>query len=113
MTFFLTYFEELITTGRLFILETPLFRVRNKQNTVYCYSEKERDCVSKQIRGSEITRFKGLGEISAKEFKQFIGEDIKLLPVTISSLSEVRRKMAFFMGKNTPVRRDFIMEHLV
>lgn len=113
MTFFLTYFEELITSGRLFILETPLFRVRNKQNNVYCYSEKERDFAIKQIKNAEITRFKGLGEISAKEFKQFIGEDIKLLPVTISSLSDVRRKMEFFMGKNTPIRRDFIMEHLV
>lgn len=113
MTFFLTYFEELITSGRLFILETPLFRVRNKQQTVYCYSEKERDYCAQQIKGAEITRFKGLGEISAKEFKQFIGEDIKLLPVTISSISEVRKKMEFFMGKNTPVRRDFIMEHLV
>lgn len=113
MTYFLRFFEDLVTSGRLFILETPLFRVRNKQNTVYCFSEKQRDEMAKQIKGAEITRFKGLGEISAKEFRQFIGEDIKLLPVSIESMSEVKTKMNFYMGNNTPQRRDFIMEHLV
>lgn len=113
MTFFLTYFEELVTSGRLFILETPLFRVRNKSRSVYCYSEKERDEALSEIKGAEVTRFKGLGEISPKEFGAFIGEDIKLVPVTISSIKEIRKKMEFYMGKNTPTRRDFIMENLI
>ena len=113
MTYFLTFFEELITSGRLFILETPLFGVRNKQVITYCYSEKERDAAVQQIRGAEVTRFKGLGEISPKEFGQFIGEDIRLSPVTISSMSEVRKKMEFYMGSNTPERREYIMQNLV
>ena len=113
MTYFLTFFEELVTSGRLFILETPLFRVRNKQVITYCYSEKERDAAVQQIRGAEVTRFKGLGEISPKEFGQFIGEDIRLSPVTISSMSEVRKKMEFYMGSNTPERREYIMQNLV
>ncbi|MCR5731719.1 MAG: type IIA DNA topoisomerase subunit B [Sphaerochaetaceae bacterium] len=113
MTYFLTFFEELITSGRLFILETPLFRVRNKQVITYCYSEKERDAAIKQIRGAEVTRFKGLGEISPSEFGQFIGDDIRLSPVTIASMSEVRKKMEFYMGNNTPERREYIMQNLV
>ena len=113
MTYFLTFFEELVTSGRLFILETPLFRVRNKQVITYCYSEKERDAAIAQIKTPEVTRFKGLGEISNKEFSQFIGEDIKLVPVTIDSMKEVRSKMEFYMGNNTPERREFIMENLV
>ena len=113
MTFFLTYFEELVTSGRLFILETPLFRVRNKAVTEYCYTEAERDASMAKIRGCEVTRFKGLGEISPNEFKRFIGEDMKLLPVTITSIKDIREKMEFYMGQNTPKRREFIMENLL
>ena len=113
MTFFLSYFEEVVTSGKLFILETPLFRVRNKSVTEYCYTEAERDEAMKRIRGCEVTRFKGLGEIDAKEFKNFIGDDIKLLPVTIGSLKDIRDKMAFYMGDNTPQRKEFIMENLL
>lgn len=113
MTFFLTFFEEVVTSGRLYILETPLFRVRNKEVTTYCYSEKERDAMMAQIKSPEVTRFKGLGEIDPREFGQFIGDDIKLVPVTIESASEVRQKMQFYMGNNTPERREYIMENLV
>ena len=113
MTYFLTFFDEIITSGRLYILETPLFRVRNKQVVTYCYSERERDNMLTQVKNPEVTRFKGLGEIDPKEFGQFIGEDIKLVPVTIDSASEVRRKMEFCMGSNTPERREYIMENLV
>ena len=113
MTFFLTFFDEIVTSGRLYILETPLFRVRNKQVVTYCYSEKERDSAMAQMKGPEVTRFKGLGEIDPKEFGQFIGDDIKLVPVTIDSATEVRKKMQFYMGSNTPERREYIMENLV
>ncbi len=113
LTYFLSYFEDLINAGRVWILDTPLFRVRNKSVTTYCFSEEERDNMMKQIRGSEVTRFKGLGEISAKEFGQFIGEEMRLIPVTIGSLAEAKKAMNFYMGKNTPERRDFIMENLV
>jgi topoisomerase-4 subunit B len=113
LTFFLNYFEELVVAGRLFILETPLFRVRNKRETVYCYSPKEREAAVKRLSGPEVTRFKGLGEISPKEFGQFIGKDIRLVPVTVKSLKEVQQTLTFYMGKNTPERRVFIMENLV
>ncbi len=113
MTYFFSYFEEIIRQGRLFILETPLFRVRNKKMTEYCYSESERDEALKRISGAEITRFKGLGEISPGEFKDFIGDNIKLVPVTYDSIKEIREEMQFYMGDNTPVRRDFIMENLL
>ncbi|MFA6844927.1 MAG: DNA topoisomerase IV subunit B [Sphaerochaetaceae bacterium] len=113
MTYFLTYFEDLVSTGRVYILETPLFRVRNKNSTTYCYSEAERDCAMKQLRGCEITRFKGLGEIDPKEFGQFIGEDIKLVPVISPGMSEMRKTLQFYMGDNTPERREFIMQHLL
>ena len=113
MTYFLTFFDELVTSGRLYILETPLFRVRNKQVITYCYSEKERDATLLQMKNPEVTRFKGLGEIDPKEFGQFIGDDIKLVPVTIDSATEVRKKMQFYMGNNTPERREYIMENLV
>ena len=114
LTFFLSYFEELVTSGRVHILETPLFRVRTKKETSYCYSEKERDeAVSRLGASSEITRFKGLGEISPKEFGQFIGQDIKLLPVTVQTLKKVPSILEFYMGKNTPERRKFIMKNLL
>ncbi len=115
ITFFLTYFEGLVTNGHLFILETPLFKVRGKDQTFYCYSEKERDEATKKIPAKqlEVTRFKGLGEISPSEFKQFIAKDMKLLPVTVAALSDVSPTLSFYMGKNTPDRKAFIMQHLI
>ena len=113
MTYFFTYFEELIEQGRLYILETPLFRVRNEKENVYCYSEEERDEALKVVKSAEVTRFKGLGEIRSEEFKKFIGDEIKLVPVTYDSLREIRQEMEFYMGDNTPERRDFIMENLL
>jgi topoisomerase-4 subunit B len=113
LTYFLRYFEELVLRGHVYILETPLFRVRNKKETRYCYSEEERRQAEEVIRGPEVTRFKGLGEISPGELKPFIGEDIRLEPVRIRNMSEVTQALDFFMGKNTPARRDFIVDHLI
>jgi topoisomerase-4 subunit B len=116
LTYFLKYFERLVVDGHVYIFETPLFRVRNKGETRYCYSEAERDQAQKEIRGPETTRFKGLGEISPKEFGQFIGKDggdIRLIQVTIENLAEVSQSLEFFMGKNTPERKNFIIERLV
>ena len=114
LTFFLGYFEELVTSGRVWILETPLFRVRNKKENIYCYSEKERDEAQAKLGKSETSRFKGLGEISGDEFKQFITPDkIRLTPVEISQLKIVPQLLAFYMGKNTPERRKFIEENLL
>ena len=120
LTFFLHYFEALVKLGHIYILETPLFRVRNKSATVYCYSEKERARAAKSLRGRgrkrasvETTRFKGLGEISPKEFQQFIGPEMRLENVTMDSVSEVSKVLSFYMGKNTPQRKSYIMERLV
>ncbi len=114
LTFFLTYFEELVTQGRVYILETPLFRVRTKNATRYCYSAKERDEAVEELgSGAEVTRFKGLGEINPSEFGQFIGEDIRLVRVDVQTLKAVPEVLAFYMGKNTPERRDFIMANLI
>ncbi len=114
LTFFLGYFEELITAGRVYILETPLFRVRNKKETRYCYTEKERDAdVSVLGSSAEVTRFKGLGEINPKEFGQFIGKDMRLIPVTVKTLKDVPGLLEFYMGKNTPERREFIVNNLL
>lgn len=120
LTFFLHYFEPLIKLGYVYILETPIFRVRNSQETRYCYSDREKAQAVKHLQGRgkvkkkvEMTRFKGLGEISPKEFKQFIGEDMRLRQVSIDTLSEVSRVLGFYMGKNTPERRQYIMDHLV
>jgi topoisomerase-4 subunit B len=114
LTFFLSYFEELVTSGRVFILETPLFRVRNKKETCYCYSEKERDTEIKRLgASSEVTRFKGLGEINPKEFGQFIGQDIRLVPIAVKTLKDVPKLLEFYMGKNTPERREFIVNNLL
>ena len=114
LTFFLSYFEELVTAGHVFILETPLFRVRTKKETRYCYSEKERDEAAAALGASnEITRFKGLGEISPKEFGQFIGEDMRLVPVSVNTLKQVPQVLNFYMGKNTPERREYIMKNLI
>lgn len=113
LTFFLNYFEELVVAGRLYILETPLFRVRNKQETRYCYNIKERDEAMKALSGPEVTRFKGLGEISPNEFGQFIGEDIRLVDVNVKSIKNIDSTLEFYMGKNTPERREYIMENLI
>lgn len=114
ITFFLTYFEGLVVNGHLYILETPLFKVRNKDKTIYCYSEEERDAAVKQLKkGVEITRFKGLGEISPHEFKQFIAKDIRLIPVTVNLFSDIKPTLEFYMGKNTPERKQFIMDNLI
>ncbi|MFP4377200.1 MAG: DNA topoisomerase IV subunit B [Spirochaetales bacterium] len=113
LTFFLNYFEELVLAKRVFILETPLFRVRNKKETRYCYNAKERDEAVAVISSPEVTRFKGLGEISPKEFGQFIGPDIRLVAVTIKNIKGIQETLEFYMGKNTPQRREFIMENLV
>ncbi len=99
--------------GHLYVLQTPLFRVRNKKETIYCYSEEERQAaVVKVGKTHEITRFKGLGEISPEEFKNFIGEDIRLDPVVIGKDAAVQELLSFYMGKNTPSRQEFIIENL-
>ncbi|MBN2441816.1 MAG: type IIA DNA topoisomerase subunit B [Spirochaetales bacterium] len=112
LTYFLRYFEDLVMKGHVYIFETPLFRVRNKKETIYCYSENERDRASELLSSPEVTRFKGLGEISPKEFKQFVGEDIRLIPVQVSSLGKVHSILEFLMGKNTPERKKFIIRNL-
>lgn len=115
ITFFLTYFEGLVLNGHLYILETPIFKVRNKEKTIYCYSEEERDKAIEELKkkGIEITRFKGLGEISPSEFKQFIADDIRLIHVSVNAFSDIRPTLEFYMGKNTPERKDFIMKNLI
>ncbi len=114
LTYFLAFFEPVILAGHVHILETPLFRVRNKKETIYCYNEEEKQKAIKKLGGQpEITRFKGLGEISPKEFGQFIGKDIRLLDVQVEHMSEVKKALTFFMGKNTPERKTFIMKNLV
>ena len=113
ITFFLQFFPELIKEGHLFILQTPLFRVRNKKETIYCYSENEKsEACDKLGPKVEITRFKGLGEISPNEFKNFIGDSIRLDPVIINKETSVEDLLAFYMGKNTPDRQNFIIENL-
>lgn len=113
ITFFLQFFPDLIKNGHLFILQTPLFRVRNKKETIYCYSEEERIKALKKLKNSpEITRFKGLGEISPDEFKHFIGKDLRLDPVRLRKDDAVKDLLEFYMGKNTPERQDFIVENL-
>lgn len=114
ITFFLQFFPDLIKNGHLYILQTPLFRVRNKKETRYCYSDEERLKALEELgKNPEITRFKGLGEISPDEFKNFIGKDIRLEPVVIGKEMSVEDMLTFYMGKNTPTRQDFILENLV
>ena len=114
LTFFLRFFEPIVHEEHVFILETPLFRVRNTKRTVYCYSEAERDTAMKEIgRAAEVTRFKGLGEISPGEFKNFIGPDMRLTPVQVVNRHSVPRILSFYMGRNTPERRQYIMNNLV
>ena len=113
ITFFLQFFPELIKEGHLYILQTPLFRVRNKKETIYCYSEQERqDAMQKLGKNPEITRFKGLGEISPDEFKYFIGEDMRLDPVMMDKAIGIEDLLSFYMGKNTPERQEFIIDNL-
>jgi len=113
LTFFLQFFPELIKNGHVFILETPLFRVRNKKETIYAYSEKERNNAIHKLKGKpEITRFKGLGEISPHEFKMFIGENMKLVPVISKGKTPIQETLSYYMGKNTPERQQFIIENL-
>ena len=113
ITFFLQFFPELVKEGHVYVLETPLFRVRNKKETYYCYSEDEKqDAIEKIGRNLEITRFKGLGEISPNEFKHFIGKDIRLEPVILGKDSKIQQLLSFFMGKNTPDRQKFIIDNL-
>ena len=112
MTFFLQFFPDLVKAGHVFILETPLFRVRNKKQTIYCYSEEEKQAAMKTLGGKvEITRFKGLGEISPDEFGGFIGENIRLQPVLLYE-SNLNKILEFYMGKNTPTRQEFIIDNL-
>ena len=113
ITFFLQFFPEIIKEGHLYILQTPLFRVRNKKETIYCYSEEERrDAIEKLKPKPEITRFKGLGEISPDEFVHFIGEDIRLDPVMLDKDMSIEELLSFYMGKNTPTRQEFIIDNL-
>ncbi len=113
ITFFLQFFPELIKEGHLYILQTPLFRVRNKKETIYCYSEEERrDAIEKLKPKPEITRFKGLGEISPNEFEFFIGENIRLDPIMLDKATSIEQLLSFYMGKNTPDRQDFIINNL-
>jgi topoisomerase-4 subunit B len=113
ITFFLQFFPELIKEGHLYILQTPLFRVRNKKETIYCYSDEERrDAIEKLKPKPEITRFKGLGEISPDEFKNFIGETIRLDPIMMDKNTSIEQLLSFYMGKNTPDRQDFIIKNL-
>src|SRR5687768_12749649 len=114
ITYFYKFFEQLVHDGHLWVLETPLFRVRNKKETHYCYSEEERDVAAKKLGASaEITRFKGLGEISPGEFKQFIGKEMRLTQVETAPKADAQNILSFYMGKNTPERKDYIMQNLV
>lgn len=114
ITFFLQFFPDLIKNGHLYILQTPLFRVRNKKETRYCYSDEERNKAIQELgKNPEITRFKGLGEISPDEFKNFIGKDIKLEPVMLSKNTSIEELLDFYMGKNTQTRQEFIINNLV
>ena len=113
MTFFLQFFPDLVKNGHVYILETPLFRVRNKQETIYCYDETEKQAAIKKLGSKpEITRFKGLGEISPDEFARFIGTDMKLQPVIMDQGEHLQQLLEYYMGKNTPQRQDFIIENL-
>jgi topoisomerase IV subunit B len=113
LTFFLQFFPDLVRNGHLYILETPLFRVRDKKTTYYCYSESEKQDAIQKLKGkAEITRFKGLGEISPEEFGGFIGQDIKLEPVILGETNSIDQILEYYMGKNTPDRQEFIIENL-
>ena len=113
-TFFMRFYRQLVTDGRVYILETPLFRVRNKKEQYYCFSDDERErAIKKCGRGCEITRFKGLGELDDDDFRDFIGPDMRLTPVTCADDTDVEKTIKFYMGSNTPERKDYIMDSLV
>ena len=112
ITFFLQFFPELIKEGHVYILQTPLFRVRNSKETIYCYTEEERVNAIAKLKNPEITRFKGLGEISPDEFKHFIGQDMRLDPVMMDKAMHIEKLLDFYMGNNTPERQDFIINNL-
>lgn len=113
LTFFLQFFPDLVRSGHVYILQTPLFRVRNKKETRYCYTDEERESAIKNLGPHpEITRFKGLGEISPNEFVHFIGKDIRLEPVRLSKGDSIETVLSYYMGKNTPERQDFIIDNL-
>jgi topoisomerase IV subunit B len=113
MTFFLQFFPDLVKNGHVYILETPLFRVRNKQQTLYCYDETEKQAaIVKLGKQPEITRFKGLGEISPEEFARFIGSDMRKEPVIIEQGEHIQQLLEYYMGKNTQERQDFIIGNL-
>ena len=114
ITYFFRFFDQLVHDGHLFVLETPLFRARNKEQTIYCYAETERDAAAEKLgKSCEITRFKGLGEINPTEFKQFIGKEMRLSQVEYAPKHDAAGILGFYMGKNTPERKDYIMENLV
>lgn len=113
LTFFLQFFPDLVKRNHVYVLQTPLFRVRNKKKTIYCYSDEERrNAINELGKNPEITRFKGLGEISPDEFKHFIGDDIRLDPVLLTKDASIETILSYFMGKNTPERQDFIIDNL-
>jgi topoisomerase-4 subunit B len=113
LTFFLQFFPDLVKRNHVYVLQTPLFRVRNKKKTIYCYSDEERRNAIEEIgKGAEITRFKGLGEISPDEFIHFIGEDIRLEPVLLTKDNSIDSILSYFMGKNTQERQEFIIDNL-
>jgi len=114
LTFFLQFFPDLVKKGHVYILQTPLFRVRDKKQTIYCYTEEERLAAIEKIGAkAEITRFKGLGEISKDEFKLFIGENIRLDQVSLKKEDAVSDLLRYYMGDNTPERQNFIIDNLV
>jgi topoisomerase-4 subunit B len=113
MTFFLQFFPDIVKNGHVYILETPLFRVRNKQETIYCYDEAEKQAAVKKLGSKpEITRFKGLGEISPDEFARFINRDMRVQPVLIMPETHIQQILDYYMGKNTPDRQEFIIGNL-
>ena len=113
MTFFLQFFPDLVKNNHVYILETPLFRVRNKQETIYCYSEQEKQAAVKKLGSKpEITRFKGLGEISPDEFGNFIGDEIRLQPVILEHGDHIQNLLEYYMGKNSQERQEFIINNL-
>jgi topoisomerase IV subunit B len=113
MTFFLQFFPDLVKHEKVYVLETPLFRVRNKQETIYCYSEEEKAAATKKLGSKpEITRFKGLGEISPDEFSLFIGADMRKALMRLEHGDHIQQLLEYYMGKNTPERQEFIIENL-
>lgn len=113
MTFFLQFFPDLVKNGHIYILETPLFRVRNKQETIYCYNDAQRIAAIKKLGSKpEITRFKGLGEISPDEFAAFIGPEMRKAPVIMEQGDHIQQLLEYYMGKNTPQRQEFIIQNL-